>query len=228
MRAARSRWRLPTCASKSAMAWAPLSLEPGRSGRDGSRAGPSRRLPTRSTKLRSMIGERSMPGLGGCPDGVSLAAKLANPFGRCRNPGSPAVGGLRRQVAHCVTCSVMGEARPQFDPAASAGGGVAEDCLAGGGDLGALMRSMDWSKTPLGPVASWPQSLRTTVSIMLSSGFAIVVAWGPEFIFLYNDRYRPVLGRTKHRMALGNRSADIFPEVWDFIGALFRPALAGK
>ena len=56
--------------------------------------------------------------------------------------------------------------------------GVPEDCLAGGGELGALMRSMDWATTPLGPVASWPQSLRTSVSIMLSSGFAVVVAWG--------------------------------------------------
>ena len=51
--------------------------------------------------------------------------------------------------------------------------GAAEDCLAGGGELGTLMRSMDWSKTPLGPVAWWPQSLRTSVSIMLSSGFPL-------------------------------------------------------
>ncbi len=106
--------------------------------------------------------------------------------------------------------------------------GPAEECLGGGGELGALMRSKDWSKTPLGPVASWPQSLRTSVSIMLSSGFAVVVAWGPEFIFLYNDRYRPVLGSTKHPMALGSPSAQIFPEVWDFIGPLFRQALAGE
>ncbi len=106
--------------------------------------------------------------------------------------------------------------------------GCPEDCLAGGGELGALMRSRDWSKSPLGPVASWPQSLRTSVSIMLASGFAVVVAWGPEFIFLYNDRYRPVLGVTKHPMALGSRAVDIFPEVWDMIGPLFRKATAGE
>jgi PAS domain S-box-containing protein len=102
------------------------------------------------------------------------------------------------------------------------------DCLAGGGHMGALMRAKDWSQTPLGPVASWPQSLRTSVSIMLSSGFAVVVAWGEAFIFLYNDRYRPVLGATKHPMALGSRSADIFPEVWDFIGPLFRKTRDGE
>ncbi len=106
--------------------------------------------------------------------------------------------------------------------------GRAEDCLAGGGEMGALMRSTNWSKTPLGPVASWPQSLRTSVSIMLASGFAIVVAWGPEFIFLYNDRYRPVLGTKKHPRALGTAAAQIFPEVWDFIGPLFEKTRAGE
>jgi signal transduction histidine kinase len=106
--------------------------------------------------------------------------------------------------------------------------GRPDDCLAGGGELGALMRAKDWSKTPLGPVASWPQSLRTSVSIMLSSGFAVVVAWGPEFLFLYNDRYRPVLGATKHPTALGSRTAEIFPEAWDVIGPRFRKALAGE
>ena len=106
--------------------------------------------------------------------------------------------------------------------------GRPEDCLAGGGELGALMRSKDWSRTPLGPVDSWPQSLRTSVSIMLASGFAVVVAWGPEHIFLYNDRYRPVLGATKHPMALGSRGADIFPEIWELVGPLFRQTLAGE
>ena len=54
--------------------------------------------------------------------------------------------------------------------------------------MGALMRAFDWSTTPFGPVEHWPQSLRTAVSIMLESRFAMVVAWGPEFRFLYNDR----------------------------------------
>ncbi len=99
--------------------------------------------------------------------------------------------------------------------------GMSEDCLAGGGDMGALMRSTDWSTTVCGPVPDWPQSLRTAISIMLESRFAMVVAWGPEFRFFYNDRYRPVLG-TKHP-ALGAAVADIFPEVWPAI----RPAFEG-
>src|SRR5262249_46037218 len=86
------------------------------------------------------------------------------------------------------------------------------DCPTGGGEMGRLMRSFAWARTKLGPVEMWPQSLRTAVSIMLESSFGMVVAWGPEFIFLYNDRYRPVLGATKHPAALGRPSKEIFPE----------------
>jgi signal transduction histidine kinase/DNA-binding response OmpR family regulator len=110
----------------------------------------------------------------------------------------------------------------------TASGPATADCLAGGGEMGALMRSFDWSTTPLGPVARWPQSLRTAVSIMLDSAFAMVIAWGPEFVFLYNDRYRPVLGATKHPGALGKPGKDIFPEVWDFIGPLFEKTRHGE
>ncbi len=38
--------------------------------------------------------------------------------------------------------------------------------LGAGGEMGKLIRSMDWSRTPLGPIESWPQSLRTTVELV--------------------------------------------------------------
>ena len=86
-----------------------------------------------------------------------------------------------------------------------------EDCLAGGGDMGALMRSTDWARSAFGPVADWPQSLRTAISIMLESRFAMVVAWGPDFRFFYNDRYRPVLGHEASGGARGRQAARFFP-----------------
>jgi PAS domain S-box-containing protein len=98
----------------------------------------------------------------------------------------------------------------------------------GGGEMGELMRAKDWGTTPLGPIASWPQSLRTAVSIMLDSAFGMVVAWGPDFLFLYNDRYRPVLGATKHPGALGVPTREIFPEAWDFVGPLFEKTRTGE
>jgi hypothetical protein len=55
----------------------------------------------------------------------------------------------------------------------------AEDCLAGGGEMGALMRSMDWSKTPIGPVESWSLTLRTIVRLMLWNRLQIFLWWGP-------------------------------------------------
>jgi hypothetical protein len=104
---------------------------------------------------------------------------------------------------------------------------VARDFLAGGGDMGALMRAFDWSTTPLGPVEQWPQSLRTAVSIMLESRFAMVVAWGAEFRFFYNDRYRPILG-SKHPASLGAPGAEIFPEVWPVVGPEFERVRRGE
>ena len=68
--------------------------------------------------------------------------------------------------------------------------------------MGALIRSMDWSKTPLGPLESWPQSLRTSVSLCLSSTFPILVAWGADDVQIYNDAYRPICGE-KHPEAMG-------------------------
>jgi PAS domain S-box-containing protein len=102
---------------------------------------------------------------------------------------------------------------------------AAASCLAGGGMMGALMRSHDWQATPVGPVERWPQSLRTVLSILLGSGYPMYVAWGPKFTQFYNDAYRPILGTTKHPAALGQSAPECFPEIWDFIGPMFRRAL---
>lgn len=98
--------------------------------------------------------------------------------------------------------------------------------LRGGGEMGALMRSRDWSVTPVGPVGSWPQSLKTALGILLDSGFPMYVAWGPEFTQFYNDAYRPILGATKHPAALGAGTPETFREIWDFIGPMFRRVLS--
>jgi signal transduction histidine kinase len=103
-----------------------------------------------------------------------------------------------------------------------------DPCLAAGGEAGALMRAIDWSKTSLGPVASWPLTLRTTVSIMLSSHFAMRIIWGPDFRFLYNDGYRPVLGASKHPSAMGSRTEESFPELWPIVGPMFRRVYGGE
>ena len=85
--------------------------------------------------------------------------------------------------------------------------------------MGAAMRALDWSKTPLGPVETWPQSLRTSVSICLNSAFAILIWWGPELVMLYNDPYHQIISN-KHPKALGAPGKEIFPEIWNTIGPM--------
>jgi PAS domain S-box-containing protein len=97
--------------------------------------------------------------------------------------------------------------------------------LAGGGEMGELIRRHPWKRTPLGDPAGWPQALKTAAGIMLSSGYAMYIAWGRSFTQLYNDAYRPILGSTKHPSALGSGTAETFSEIWDFIGPMFRGVL---
>ena len=95
-----------------------------------------------------------------------------------------------------------------------------EACLAGGGEMGTLMRALEWAQTPIGPVETWPQSLRSAVSILLPSKAQIVLFWGSELITIYNDAYAPVFG-AKHPWALGRPARECWSEVWHVIGPLF-------
>jgi len=95
--------------------------------------------------------------------------------------------------------------------------------LAGGGEMGARMRELDWSHTALGPVDTWPQSLRSTLSMLLPSKAQIILFWGPEFVVLYNDAYRPVFG-AKHPDALGVPGREAWSEIWD---SMLHDLLAG-
>jgi signal transduction histidine kinase len=99
--------------------------------------------------------------------------------------------------------------------------------LAGGNEMGELIRRHPWASTPIGAPDGWPQALKTAVGIMLNSGYAMYIAWGRSYTQLYNDAYRPILGSTKHPSALGSSTADTFGEIWDFIGPMFRGVLEG-
>ncbi len=95
--------------------------------------------------------------------------------------------------------------------------------LSGGGEMGERMRALDWSATSLGPVSGWPQSLRSVVSMLLPSKAQIILFWGPEFVVLYNDPYRPVFG-AKHPHVLGLPGREAWREIWD---NMLHPLLAG-
>src|SRR3989442_64255 len=98
------------------------------------------------------------------------------------------------------------------------------EILAGGGEMGAFMRSFDWSSSPLGPVAGWPQSLRTAVSLCLNARFASCIFWGPDLIMLYNDGCRQMIA-SKHPGALGHPGREGWPEIWHIIGPRLQSVL---
>ena len=99
--------------------------------------------------------------------------------------------------------------------------------LSGGGEMGALIRSMDWSKTPLGPPEGWPQSLRTSVSLCLSSTFPILIAWGPSDIQIYNDAYRPICGDL-HPQSMGGAFKEVWASALPVVGDAFDRAHQGE
>ena len=92
--------------------------------------------------------------------------------------------------------------------------------MPGEGEMARLMRAHDWARTPLGPVSSWPQSLRTAVSLILHSQHPMWIGWTAQAYFLYNDPYIEVLSRAKHPWALGRPAAEVWSEIWDVCGPL--------
>lgn len=102
---------------------------------------------------------------------------------------------------------------------------ILDNLFAGEGEMSLLMRAHDWNNTPLGPVETWPQSLRTTVSILLNSRYPMFTFWGTKLINLYNDSYRLILG-DKHPWALGQSGPEIWSEIWDSIGPMVDQAVS--
>jgi PAS domain S-box-containing protein len=92
-----------------------------------------------------------------------------------------------------------------------------EALFSGGGELGLLMKGIDWAKTSLGPVETWPQNLKTCIRIVLTSRQPMFVWWGDELINLYNDAYKTIVGG-KHPTALGQPAHIVWSEIWDQVG----------
>ena len=97
----------------------------------------------------------------------------------------------------------------------------------GGGEMGSLMRSFEWSKTALGPVSGWSQALKTSVGIVLRSPAPMHLYWGPQFVQLYNNAYRPMAG-AKHPTSMGQPGRECWPEIWHIVGPKYVASLAGQ
>jgi PAS domain S-box-containing protein len=101
--------------------------------------------------------------------------------------------------------------------------------LQDGGEMGQLTREYNWAETPIRGPENWPQSLRTSVSIVLNAKFPMLLLWGDDLIQFYNDDFRPSLGMNgKHPTALGQSAEECWNEIWDTIKPLFDKVLSGE
>lgn len=85
--------------------------------------------------------------------------------------------------------------------------------LIGGGKVAKVIREKNWSDLPLGLPTTWPDTLKTAVSLMLPSPHQSVIFWGEEFSAIYNDAYIPVMGNS-HPRALGQPANKFLREIW--------------
>lgn len=99
--------------------------------------------------------------------------------------------------------------------------------LKGGGEAGALMRTIDWADTPLGPPGTWPSPLRHAVRFVLDATVPMYVAWGADHILLYNDAYIPTLGK-RHPHAMGVPIRQSSPTVWPLLEPLYAAVMHGE
>jgi len=96
-----------------------------------------------------------------------------------------------------------------------------------GGETAALVRTRDWSLTPLGPIDSWPPSLRILTDALLRAPASMVLVWGEQRTLIYNDAYARIVA-DRHPQAFGGSVRDAWPEAWDFNKAVFDACFAGE
>jgi signal transduction histidine kinase len=126
---------------------------------------------------------------------------------------------LRGLAAFMPDPNASRKTEKQHRPAQTHSVDVYLNSLANGSEMGTLIREFDWSATPLGAIESWSPALRTMVRFLLANRFPLLLWWGPQYVSIYNDPYRPVLG-TKHPWALGRPVSECWQEIWEVLKPL--------
>ncbi len=99
--------------------------------------------------------------------------------------------------------------------------------IIGDGEMADRIREFNWAKTALGPITEWPQSLLTSVNIVLQSPVPLVMLWGKDGIMIYNDGYSEFAG-ARHPSLLGSKVLEGWPEVADLNRLVMKKGLQGK
>ncbi|HET7558065.1 MAG TPA: PAS domain-containing protein, partial [Rhodanobacteraceae bacterium] len=93
--------------------------------------------------------------------------------------------------------------------------------------MSVLVAAHRWAATPLGPIASWPQSLRAAVELILPNRFPQIILWGRELLQIYNDGYAVIMA-DKHPLGLGQPTRDCWPEVWHINEPIYERVFEGE
>ena len=102
--------------------------------------------------------------------------------------------------------------------------GPVDGTFPGDGEMARRARAYPWADSPLGDPSGWSASLRAACRICLTSRFPMIVWWGKDLWFLYNDAFLPLLG-TKHP-ALGKPGEAVWLEIWDVVGPMLASVMS--
>lgn len=102
------------------------------------------------------------------------------------------------------------------------------DFLSNGGEMEKLIRAFNWSKTTLGPLESWPTSLKHAVNLCLMSSFPTLIYAGPQLITLYNEAFIPICGNKHPPQTLGLPAKEAWSEIWPVIEPLLKEVIDNK
>ncbi len=99
--------------------------------------------------------------------------------------------------------------------------------LAGGGEAARMIRERDWTGHPLGHPAGWPAEFRAALSLVLNSPESMILAWGPDLHFFFNDAYFPLLG-PRLTWAMGERFDRVWADAWEQAKPIIDAAFGGR
>jgi len=112
-------------------------------------------------------------------------------------------------------------------PSSPAARGAPSSFPRGSGATVERVRQHDWAAGPLGPIHTWPVSLKTAVNLILASPESMYLLWGDALTFIFNDAYAPILG-PRLEQAMGSALPVLWADAWDAVREPIERALAGE
>src|SRR5215470_18073727 len=92
--------------------------------------------------------------------------------------------------------------------------------------MGERIRAFDWSTTSIGSPETWSPALRMMTRFLLANRFPLLLWWGPRYVSIYNDAYRPILGE-KHPQSMGQPVSECWAEIWHILKPLIDTPFEG-